>query len=117
MRRMGLVIQATLWVAVLVAPAKGLAQSGEEGSVWQYGIRDVDWEAVERLQEDVREYRGAGAIGTYELRIRTNGARFDAMVIAEIVDATGLAEPRDLDRIGNRPEAAISEARGDERPS
>lgn len=114
---MQLVIQATLWVAVLIAPGNGLAQSGEEASVWQYGLRDVDWEAVERLQEEVREYREAGAIGTYELLIRTNGARFDALVIAEIVDATGLAELRDLDRVGTAPEAAVSEAHGAERPS
>lgn len=101
----------------MIAPGNGLAQSGEEASVWQYGMRDVDWEAVERLQEEVREYREAGAIGTYELVIRTNGARFDALVIAEIVDATGLAELRDLDKIGTPPEAAVPGASGDERPS
>ncbi|HET6341089.1 MAG TPA: hypothetical protein VFG78_02785 [Gemmatimonadota bacterium] len=117
MRRTRLVIQATWWVAVLVAPGSGLAQSGEGASVWQYGLRDVGWEAVERLQEEVREYREAGAIGTYELLIRTNGVRFDAMVIAEIVDATGLAELRDLDGIGTAPEAAVPEANGDESPS
>jgi hypothetical protein len=59
-------------------------------------LRDVDWGAVQRLQEDVREYQRAGAIGAYELRILASRARFDAMVTAEIVDAIRLAELRGL---------------------
>ncbi len=106
MRRMHLGIQVTLSVALLVAPANGRAQSGEETSVWQFGMREVDWEAIERLQDDVRDYQGAGAIGAYELHIRTNGAGFDAMVTAEIVDAIKLAELRDLDM----PESTSEEA-------
>ena len=94
---MHVAIRVSLWVAVLVAPVSARAQGGEEASVWQFGMREADWETIERLQGDIRDYRGAGAIGAYELRIQTNGSRFDAMVTAEIVDASKLAELRGID--------------------
>ena len=97
MRGIHLAVQATLWVTILLVPANGRAQSGEEISVWQFGMREVGWEAIERLQADVRDLQDAGAIAAYELHIRTNGTQFDAMVTAEIVDAIKLAELRDLE--------------------
>jgi hypothetical protein len=117
MRRIHLAIQATLWVAILVAPANGRAQSGEETSVWQFGMREVDWKAIERLQEEVRDYQGAGAIGAYELRIRTNGARFDAMVTAEILDAIKLAELRNLEMAESTSKEAVARNASRQRPS
>jgi len=105
----------------LAQPTRAPAQhaEGEERptSQWQFGVRAVDWEGVERLQDEVRQYREAGAIGAYELLVRTNGAHFDALVTAEIVDASKLAELRDLDRTGISPEAAVSRRPGDEHPS
>jgi hypothetical protein len=110
-----------LGALALAAPTHARAQhaEGEERptSQWQFGVRAVDWEVVEGLQDEVRGYREAGAIGAYELLIRTNGARFDALLTAVIVDATRLAELRDLDVLGMTPEAADSGMRRDERPS
>lgn len=116
MRRMHLAVQTTMWLALLVAPANGRAQPGEETSVWQFGMREVGWEAIEGLQADVRDYQGAGAIGAYELHIRTNGARFDAMVTAEIVDAIKLAELRDLEMTESTSKDAAPGTHCDNRP-
>lgn len=103
-----LTIQAVLWLALLAAPSSGQAQTGEETSVWQYGVRDADWETIERLQEEVRDYQGEGAIGAYELEIRTDGERYDVLVTAEIVDAIKLAELRGLETAESTPNEAAS---------
>lgn len=78
----------------------------------QFGVREADWEAIERLHGDVRDYRGAGAIGAYELRIQTNGSRFDAMMTAEIVDASKPAELRGLDPTRTTSKGALRPGRG-----
>jgi hypothetical protein len=91
------VVRAMVWGVLLAAPSVARAQEGEERSVWQFAVRHVDWEAVEWLQGEVRECHGAGAMGAYELLIRANRERFDAMVTAEIVDPVRLARVRGLD--------------------
>lgn len=107
-------ILIVLALLALAAPTRGLAQHPEAAeeatSEWQFAVRAVDWKAVERLRDEVRDYRAAGAIGPYELRIRPNGTRFDAVVEAEIVDANKLAELRGLDTAGARgtPEESVS---------
>ncbi len=97
-----------LWGALLATPAGARAQDGEETSVWQFGVREVDWDAVEGLQRNVREYQVAGAIGAYELRIWTEGARYAAMVTAEIMDAKRLAELRGLDAAAGAPKDVVT---------
>lgn len=73
-----------------------------------------DWKAVDRLQEKIRDYRAAGAIGSFEIRIRTNEhhlgqtdlfgeAGLDTVVTAEILDALKLAELRGLRAPGPVP--------------
>lgn len=89
------VLLALVW-ATFPAPADLRAQAEEETSLWQFALREADWGAVERLQDEVRNYREAGAIGAYELLIRADGGRLDAAVAAEIVDAGKLAELRGL---------------------
>lgn len=79
------------------APAQSAETKERSTSQWQFAAQAMDWEAVEGLLEEVRRYRDADAIGAYELLVRTNGARFDAMVTAEIVDAMRLAELRGLE--------------------
>jgi hypothetical protein len=117
-QRAVIIVLASVWPALPTrAPAQEAGAEDSSTSQWQFGVRAVDWEAVEELQADVREYREAGAIGAYELLIRTHGARFDALVTAEIIDASKLAELRDLDRIGTTPAAAVSREPGEERPS
>ncbi len=96
------------WAALLAAQTELRAQNGEETSIWQFAMREVDWEAVERLQDEIRDYRDAGAIGAYELVIRTNGERLDATVAAEIVDPAKLAQARGLPRAAeSRTDSAI----------
>lgn len=91
------VLLALVW-AILPAPADLRAQAEEEISLWQFALREADWGAVERLQDEIRDYQAAGAIGAYELLIRADGGRLDAAVAAEIVDAKKLAELRGLER-------------------
>ncbi len=89
---------AVLWGALLMLPSRALAQDAVEPSVWQFAIRNVNWEEVDRLQEQIRDYRTAGAIGSFEVRIRTDEMGLDAMVTAEIVNAVKLADLRSLER-------------------
>lgn len=101
------VINALLWGILLAIPGEAWSQDGAETSVWQFGLRDVGWEAVERLQEEIRDYREAGAIGSFEVRIRTNKTRLDATVTADIVDAVKLADLRGFDRPEQRSGVTI----------
>ena len=89
------VLLALAWV-IFPAPAGLRAQAEEETSIWQFAMREVDWGAVERLQNEIRDYQDAGAIGAYELLIRADAGRLDATVAAEIVDAGKLAELRGI---------------------
>ncbi|MGH7587962.1 MAG: hypothetical protein ACRELU_05160 [Gemmatimonadota bacterium] len=100
MRRTRLTALIIPWT-LLATPTSGRTQDAEPAaSEWQFGVHAVDWPVVEQLKDSVREYRDAGAIGRYELRVRTNGSRYDAVVIAEIVDALRLAELRELEAPG-----------------
>ena len=67
------------------------------GSLWSARVLRNDPEAIERLQDEIRDYQEADAIGAYELRIRADGTSLVAFVTAEIADATRLAELRGLD--------------------
>jgi hypothetical protein len=112
---------AFLSAVALAAPTEVRGQVSEAAdpatSQWQYGVRGVEWEEVVELQDEVRGYHAAGAIGAYELRITTRGTRFDAFVTAEIADATRLAELRGIETTRAAPEGAVSGKLPSEHPS
>jgi hypothetical protein len=105
---------ATLFVGAILldVPTRGRAQgptvTEEATSWWQRALFSVEWKEVERFQQEMLDYREAGAIGAYEIRIRRDGEDFDAWVAAEVVDAIRLGQLRGLDTVEDHPERAGS---------
>ncbi|MGH7572822.1 MAG: hypothetical protein ACREMK_13415 [Gemmatimonadota bacterium] len=91
-----LAIQALLWTIFLGAPIEGRAQGREADTEWQFLVRAADWDAILRLQDQVRDYRERGVIGRFEIRITQDGEGYDALVVATVIDAGKLARLRGL---------------------
>ncbi|MGH7563554.1 MAG: hypothetical protein ACREK5_03925 [Gemmatimonadota bacterium] len=114
-----LAILALLWAATLAAPTEVQAQRLEDDTYeWQFLVRGVSWEAIQRLQDEVRDYREESVIGHFEIRITQNGALYDALVLAAVIDAEELARLREFvgtERALN-PEPSAAFAPETERP-
>ncbi|MGH7558831.1 MAG: hypothetical protein ACREMD_13825 [Gemmatimonadota bacterium] len=109
MSRMHLAILALLWTTMLAAPAEGGAQLSEDDAYeWQFLLRAVDWEAIQQLQDEVRGYWEEGVIGRFEIRITQNGAGYDALVVAAVIDPEELARLRELVVPDRKPDPEAS---------